>query len=74
MRRACADALLAALPAGLKSMLFATTDAAAARVDVENSLDRLFGDEHFNRHLVVRVVEAVAMRVFPELGMDDTWE
>ena len=37
--------------------------------DVEDVLD-LFGDSYINKHLVVALLELLAVRLFPELSLE----
>lgn len=61
-----------ALPEGvLRRVLFATADVEAMEADVREHVLALVGDGYVNKHLLVRVVELLVVRLFPELLSED---
>ncbi|EMF17038.1 uncharacterized protein SEPMUDRAFT_32155, partial [Sphaerulina musiva SO2202] len=67
IKHECAAALVDSIPDVVRTTFFATRDMDQMRADVESDLD-LFGLAYLNKHLVVRVVELLVVRLFPELG------
>ncbi|KAF2214944.1 hypothetical protein CERZMDRAFT_66179 [Cercospora zeae-maydis SCOH1-5] len=67
MRQECAAVIVDAVPDVVRARFFATGHVEVMRQDVEMELDVLLGDVYLNKHLVVRVVELVVARLFPEL-------
>lgn len=69
IKRECAKTIVEIVPRPVRSLFFATKDMDLMRQDVESTLD-LFADSYINKHLVVSAVELLAVRLFPELGLD----
>lgn len=67
IKRECAVAIVDSIPAGMRTSFFATRDIDQMRSDVESELD-LLSHTYLNKHLVVRVVELLVARLFPELA------
>lgn len=67
IKRECAAAIIDALPAGARTTFFATRDIDQMKADVECELD-LLDYAYLNKHMVVRVVELLVARLFPELA------
>lgn len=67
IKRECAMAIIDAVPRILRDRFFATNDVDLMIEDVGCELD-LLGDSHLNKHLIVRVVELIVARLFPELA------
>ncbi|KAF2091653.1 hypothetical protein K490DRAFT_70449 [Saccharata proteae CBS 121410] len=67
IRSRCAAALLDVVPAIVKPRFFGRADDAAMQADVEAILD-LLGDAYLNKHLVFAIIEAVVLRLMPEMG------
>lgn len=67
IRQQAAEAVIDALPSGPVKVYLATADRAEAVSQVEKWLDTL-GDQYLNKHLVIRIVELVVVRLVPEMG------
>ncbi|KAI5369655.1 putative Phox-associated domain-containing protein [Septoria linicola] len=67
IKRECAMAIIDAVPGIVRDRFFATNDVDLMIEDVECELD-LLGDSYLNKHLIVRVVELIVARLFPELA------
>ncbi|KAM3418534.1 hypothetical protein BST61_g4512 [Cercospora zeina] len=67
MRQECAAVIVDAVPDFVRARFFATGHVEVMRKDVEMELEVLLGDVYLNKHLVVRVVEVIVARLFPEL-------
>lgn len=67
LRRAAAQAVVAALPRRLCAVYFASKKEDDWVEQVEGWLEVL-GDPYLNRHLVVALVELLAIRLMPELA------
>ena len=68
IRREAAQAIVAALPDAVVRVYFATGDKEIAVRQVEERWLGLLSDPYLNRHLVVRIVELVIVRLVPEMG------
>lgn len=62
----CAVAIVEALPEALRVRFFATKDKNLMVEDVAAELDVL-ADPYVNKGLVIRAIELIAVRLFPEL-------
>jgi hypothetical protein len=49
-------------------VLFATSDLRDMQRDLERDVLDLVGDKYLNQHLLVQIVDLLAVRLFPELG------
>ena len=71
IKRECAEAIVEAIPEAIRTRSFATKDKDLMREDVEIELLDLLGDAYINKHLIVCVVDLIAVRLFPELAVGD---
>lgn len=67
IRSECARAVVDAIPAVIRTRFFATRDKDLMRQDIEIDLD-LFADAYLNKHLLIRVIELLFVRLFSELS------
>ncbi|KAK6438506.1 hypothetical protein LTR95_005290 [Oleoguttula sp. CCFEE 5521] len=63
----CARVIVEAIPEFVRSRFFATNDVSLMHRDVEESLE-MVGDEYMNKHLIISIIELVAVRLFPEMS------
>jgi hypothetical protein len=68
LRAECAQNIIAALPPAARRVLFATSDLRDMQRDLERDILDLVGDKYLNQHLLVRIVDLLAVRLFPEIG------
>ncbi|KAK4999378.1 hypothetical protein LTR66_001575 [Elasticomyces elasticus] len=66
IRLRCADAIVRAMPAFVRSRFFATEDEGRMRDDAAAML-MVFDDSYLNKHFVFALVELVVTRLFPEM-------
>ena len=67
IRRRCAAAIAAVIPAFVRDKLFVTKESGDVQTQMEDMLD-VFGDAYLNKHLIVSIVDLIFLRLFPELG------
>lgn len=70
IKRDCAYTIVDAIPEIVRTRFFATDDVEQMADDVERSLD-LLGNVYINKHLVISAVDLLAVRLFPELVVDE---
>lgn len=69
IKHECAVTIVDAVPEAVRGRFFATGDTDRMEGDIEESLD-LLADSYINKHLIVRAVDLIAVRLFPELSDD----
>lgn len=67
MKRECANTIVEAIPAVVRTRFFSTEDQDVMRDDIGESLD-VFGDAYINKNLIISAVELIVVRLFPELA------
>ncbi|KAF1827771.1 uncharacterized protein K489DRAFT_375916 [Dissoconium aciculare CBS 342.82] len=70
LRAECARTIIDALPHAARRVIFATTDLRDMQRDLERDVLDLIGDKYLNKHLLVRIVDLLAVRLFPEIGRE----
>ncbi|OQO03101.1 hypothetical protein B0A48_11356 [Cryoendolithus antarcticus] len=63
----CARVIVEAIPDFVRSRFFATDNVSLMHKDVEESLE-MIGDEYVNKHLIISIIELIAVRLFPEIS------